>query len=184
MNVLKNDDGTLIRGNQAILKKCTEHFMSLYASKQIQHNRFPEFALGENVPRLSQEDKLSCEGPITYEECKFATSKMARNKTAGVSGFSAEFLSFFWEELGSIVVDYINDAKIRKQLFVSHRRGILTLIPKKGDQKLLVNKRPICLLDVIYKLIAKVIATRMGKVINKIIHSSQTGFMKGRYTYW
>ena len=139
------------------------------------------FELNENDPRLSDEDSLSCEGPVTNGECKFALSKMARNKAAGISGFSAEFFAFFWEQIGDLIVDYINDAKEKKELFITHRRGILTLIPKAGDQKLLVNKRPICLLDILYKLIAKIMVNRMSRVTDKLINRSQTGFIKGRY---
>ena len=55
------------------------------------------------------------------------------------------------------------------------------MIPKKGDQKLLQNKRPICLLDVVYKIAAKVLANRMSKVIDKLVFRDQTGAIKGRY---
>ena len=80
-----------------------------------------------------------------------------------------------------MLVDYFNLAKEEGELFISHRRGILALIPKKGNQMQLKNKRPICLLDVVYKIIAKVIANRLGNVINKLVHNDQTGFIKGRY---
>ena len=43
------------------------------------------------------------------------------------------------------------------------------------------NKRPICLLDVIYKLLAKILANRLSNVMHKIIHVNQTGFMKNRF---
>ena len=69
----------------------------------------------------------------------------------------AEFFTTFWEQIGNIVIEYFNDAKQNQQLFVTHRRGVLTLFPKKGNQKLLRNKRPICLLDVLYKLLAKIL---------------------------
>lgn len=46
---------------------------------------------------------------------------------------------------------------------------------------MLINKRRICLLDVLYKIIAKVLVNRMNKVINELIGREQTGFMKGRY---
>ena len=133
------------------------------------------------TPRLDENEKQMCEGPITKQEGKYALAKMARNKTAGMSGFTAEFFSFFWNDIGDIVTDYINEAKESGQLFISHRRGILTLVPKKGNQMQLKNKRPICLLDVLYKLIAKIIAIRIGKVVDRIVHKSQTGFVKGRY---
>ena len=80
-----------------------------------------------------------------------------------------------------MMIDYFNHAKEEGELFVSHRRGILTLIPKKGNQMLLKNKRPICLLDIVYKIIAKVIANRLSSVIDKLVHNNQTGFIKGRY---
>ena len=67
-----------------------------------------------------------------------------------------------------------------KKLFITQRRGILTLVPKGGDQKSLKNKRPICLLDTIYKIIAKVLAIRLSRVIDSLVSHDQSGFIKGR----
>ena len=180
IDTLQNDDGSYIYGHKNILRKCVEHFKRLYSSIPVHREHMEAFAPSESDPRLSEQEKLMCEGDITKEECSNALTSMARNKVAGISGFSAEFFSCFWSEIGDIIVDYVNEAK-NGQLFVTHRRGVITLIPKKGNQKILTNKRPICLLDVIYKLIAKVIAIRMNKVIDKLVHRNQTGFMKKRY---
>ena len=43
------------------------------------------------------------------------------------------------------------------------------------------NKRPICLIDVLYKIVAKTLAGRLSKILGKLIHRDQTGFVKGRY---
>ena len=43
------------------------------------------------------------------------------------------------------------------------------------------NWRPISRLNVDYKIATKAIANRVKKVLPKLIHNSQTGFMKGRY---
>ena len=101
---------------------------------------------------------------------------MAGNKTAGISGFTAEFFSHFWGDIGQLTADYFNDVRENSKLFISHRRGVLALIPKKGSQLLLKNKRPICLLDIVYKLIAKVLANRLSKVGESahITHSAQS----------
>ena len=180
ISALKAEDGSVIRGNSAILNECVKHYRTVYTST-LRSTDYDAFALDDNDPRLSEEESLECEGPVTKDECKNALAKMARNKTAGVSGFSAEFFAFFWAELGEIIVEYYNDARDRKELFITHRRGILTLIPKKGDQRMLKNKRPICLLDVVYKILAKVLANRLAGVISKLVHENQTGFIKGRY---
>ena len=56
------------------------------------------------------------------------------NKSPSVSGFSKEFFLFFWPDLGDIVVEYVNEAKEKGVFFPTQRRGVITLIPKKGDQ--------------------------------------------------
>ena len=62
------------------------------------------------------------------------------------------------------------------------KQGIINLLPKTGkDISVLENWRPISLLNVDYKIATKVIANRMKNVLPKLIHESQTGFMKGRY---
>ena len=181
ISTLQKESGEYVRGNKPILEACATHYEALYSSKGIKGRSFDKFALDENAPRLTEGEKLSCEGPITNQECRDALRKMARNKTAGISGFTAEFFEYFWGDFGDIFVDYFNHAMDQGQLFISHRRGILTLIPKKDNQMLLKNKRPICLLDVVYKIIAKVIASRLEKVVGKLIHRCQAGFMKGRF---
>ena len=62
------------------------------------------------------------------------------NKPPLLSGFSKEFMLFFWPELGQMVVSYINRSNQNGEFFVTHCRGVLTLLPKKGDQKLIRNK--------------------------------------------
>merc|ERR1712015_8106 len=45
----------------------------------------------------------------------------------------------------------------------------------------LTNWRPVTLLDVLYKLLSKMIAKRINEVLPNIIDSDQAGFVKGRY---
>ena len=132
-------------------------------------------------PKLCEADRNLCEGGISKQECESALRGMINNKAPSVSGFSKEFFLHFWPELGDLVVNYINQARQDGVFFITQRRGVITLLPKKGDQKLIQNKRPICLLDIIYKIVAKVIANRMMSVIHKLVSSDQTGSMRGRY---
>ena len=56
------------------------------------------------------------------------------------------------------------------------------MLEKSGKDRLLIrNWRPISLLNLDYKIAAKSIATRITKVLSKLIHHNQSGFIKGRY---
>ena len=183
IDVLETPDGQNITGKENILKYCKSHFADLYTTvgdESIAHEVRAEWT-NLVCPKLNTEDQEQCDGPITNDECRIALSAMMNNKSPSVSGFTKEFFLHFWPEIGDFIVSYINSAK-EDQFFITQRRGILCLLPKKGkNQKLIKNKRPICLLDVIYKIAAKVIATRLSRVIDKLVSVDQTGGIRGRF---
>ena len=63
---------------------------------------------------------------------------------------------------------------------ISHRRGIISLIPK-GENYLVefTNWRPITLLNLDCKILARAFAKRIELKLPKLICSDQTGFIKG-----
>lgn len=63
------------------------------------------------------------------------------------------------------------------------REAVVVLIPKPGkDPSLPSSYRPISLLPVDIKLLAKVLATRLSTVITEVIREDQTGFMANKST--
>jgi hypothetical protein len=58
--------------------------------------------------------------------------------------------------------------------------GILSLIPKVAGATDIKQFRPIALINVIFKLVAKAYAVRLSPVDHKTIALSQTAFIKGR----
>jgi retron-type reverse transcriptase len=59
--------------------------------------------------------------------------------------------------------------------------SFIALIPKSPRATDLANFRPISLVSGIYKIIAKVLANRMSRVLEKIISEPQNAFVKGRH---
>ena len=58
--------------------------------------------------------------------------------------------------------------------------SFITMIPKVSSPITFTDYRPISLIGVQYKIIAKLLANRMAKVIDDIIHPVQSAFVKGR----
>ena len=56
----------------------------------------------------------------------------------------------------------------------------LVLISKKGDAKDLKDFRPISLLVSLYKILVRVLANRLKKVVGKVVSKAQNAFLEGR----
>ena len=62
---------------------------------------------------------------------------------------------------------------------ISQRRGVISLAPKEdSDLELLNNWRPITLLNLDYKIMSKVIARRIERVLPLLVYSDQSGFVR------
>lgn len=63
-----------------------------------------------------------------------------------------------------------------KSIYVS----LLTLLPKVDNPHNLSEYRPISLVGSLYKILEKVLANRMNRVISKLVSRSQTSFVPSR----
>ena len=57
---------------------------------------------------------------------------------------------------------------------------MICLIPKEQDATVIQKFRPISLVDCCYKIISKILTTRLTDIMDDIVDRSQTAFMKGR----
>ena len=58
--------------------------------------------------------------------------------------------------------------------------GVITLLPKTQDASKIHQYKPICLLNVSFKIFTKVATIRINSVAEDLISSTQTAFMRGR----
>ena len=168
-------------------KRIEDHFSKILSSKiaenyDLQRVSFNQFAKDVEIPSLSNEEQIEMENDLTMEEIKRVIKLFSRNKMPGDDGFSVEFYEAFPDLLGGNLLDCYNEAFHENQLSISQRRGIISLIPKSEEN---LNEitcwRPITLLNVDYKILARIIATRIEPSLPSLIHSDQTGFIKERY---
>ena len=183
---LRNDNGDIISGNDAILEEEVKFYSNLYTSSinyGNNNNILEKIGITQDdIPKLSNEQATLCEGMITINECINAVKSVPSGKSPGSDGYPIEFYKMFWNQIGPILVKSFNYSFYMGLLSDSQRRGVISLIPKDGkDEDLLKNWRPISLLNVDYKIAAKVIANRMKKVLSSVISNDQTGFLPNRY---
>ena len=165
-----------------ILNEQVNFYSSLYSSKINATSKMRNYIDSTRLSNtLLQTDKQLCDQNITIDECRNALFSMKLNKSPGSDGLSVEFYQTFWDQLGDSFMNALNESILKGQLTNTQGDGILSLIFKSGDETSLSNWRPITLLNVDYKIIARVLAQRLQKVIAKIVSSDQNGYIKNRF---
>ena len=96
----------------------------------------------------------------------------------GNEGFSVDFCQKFIEDLAPRLLVVCQDVLQRDRLPESTRAAVIALLHKKGsDPQLCANYRPIFLINVDEKILAKILATRLEVVFPLLINQDQVGFM-------
>ena len=90
-----------------ILKEQKRFYQFLCSSQNPQVNdpKFEVFFDNDKVEKLNDEQRNNCEGLLTENECFNALKCFQKNKSPGNDGFTAEFYSFFWKQLGKTMVN-------------------------------------------------------------------------------
>ena len=84
-----------------ILEAMENYYKKLYTSVNNTHdNDINDFIEHLEIPKLTDEERDSIEGPITLMECKTVLDIFQANKTPGEDGFTVEFYNFFYRTIG------------------------------------------------------------------------------------
>jgi exonuclease III len=176
--------GETITNPEAIRTEQVSFYKELYRTRDtdLDTEEAQLFFGNQNIPKLTEVEKSHCEGLITEAECLNILASFKENKSPGNDGLTIEFYRKFWSSFAKYLVESVNYSHKYGEMSISQRQAVITLLDKKGkDRSLLKNWRPISLLNVDYKIVTKVIATRMKTVLPSIIHHSQSGYVDGRF---
>ena len=178
LNKVINDKNEIITDQKQILKEQRLFYQKLYSEQKCN-----EFSYQNNGdPKLTEEQKAELDQPLTLEELGAALKQMKNGKSPGCDGLPCEFYKMFWGRLGKELWEALIDSHERGILYVTARRGIISLIPKKAKNPNYIKSwRPLTLLNVCHKILTKAIATRISGVLKDIIGKQQVGYVPGRF---
>ena len=136
----------------------------------------------DGVPfrNLRDEDRLELEKRFELQEIKEAIWECDWNKSPGPDGFNFNFFKKFWDVVKNDIWRMFNEFYDNGVLARGCNASFLALIPKVDSPLGLNDYRPISLVASIYKMISKVLAGRLKRVISRIIEENQSPFVGGR----
>jgi hypothetical protein len=133
------------------------------------------------MKRLDDDDREFLTSPFSMEEVKDVVFSLKHNSAPGPDGFPSKFFQDFWDTIKSDLFNLFKSFHDGSLNIERLNFGIVTLIPKIPDATYIKAFRPICLFNVYYKIITKVLTNRLARCITSVISEFQYGFIKGMY---
>jgi hypothetical protein len=153
-----------------------DYFLELFQAQN--SNVAP--VIGVIAESITGEHNVKLTSPFLIEEFKEAIFSMKPDKCSGPDGFNPGFFQKFWplcsEEIFKQCCGWLQSGVLPPTINMIN----IALIPKGETQVSMKDWCPIALCNVVYKIVAKVLANRLQGVLNKCISDNQSAFVPGR----
>lgn len=128
--------------------------------------------------RCSESDRNGLTQAVTENEIREVLFKISGNKAQ--LSYTVEFFKQTWAIVGSDFVTAIQSFFLKGFLPKGINTTILTLIPKKNEAQEMKDYRPISCCNVLYKVLSKILANRLKRILPSSITPNQSAFIKDR----
>ena len=137
-----------------------------------------KFDLARIIKRIEDLDQLIV--PFTHIEINDVIKYMPAVRAPGPDSFTGHCLKTCGDMIKEDFYKICNQFHEGNLNLESINEGFITLIPKINAPTSVNDFRPITLLNCCLKVITKLLANRLQKLILKIVHRNQYAFLKGR----
>jgi hypothetical protein len=176
---LEQDDG-VVEGDEQLLKFITNYYKGLFGSTESNNFSMNE-SVKEDIPQVTSVENELLVDEFSEKEVREAIFQMKHNKAPGPDGFPVEFYQIFWSLIKDDLMALFRDFHDGSLPLFSLNFGIITLLPKELEVKRIQQYRPICMLNVSFKIFTKVLANRLSSIACNVTKPSQSAFLPGRY---
>lgn len=114
------------------------------------------------------------------EEVRRAVFSMASNKSPGLDGMTVNFYKTYWNITKEAMLKEIQQIFQTGIIKEAHNHTFWALIPKSRSASNVDQFRHIALCNVFFKVITKIIATRLRQFLDIMIHPCQSAFIPHR----
>ena len=183
---IKNNEGIEIIKETEIVEVFANHFGNVYNNKinnneEIENN-MNKFLENVTLKKIKDIDCAEIDKEISIEELKLSLNTLNKKSSPGYDGFTMEFYNIYFEDIKELLLEFYNACFEKGALDEQTQLGLISLIHKGNSLARDEVKywRPITLSNIDYKIIAKLLANRIKKVMNEIVGKQQQGFIKNR----
>ncbi|XP_026399241.1 uncharacterized protein LOC113295102 [Papaver somniferum] len=129
---------------------------------------------------ISKEESLSMDRIPTPEEIKQVVFDLGADSAPGPDGFSVCFYRHCWDTIKEDLIKDIIFCWNTGHIPNGVNSSMIILLPKVRGANTLRNFRLIGLSNFFFKIFTKILASRLGSVLDNLVSEEQVAFMKGR----
>jgi hypothetical protein len=178
IHTLVQDEGT-IEGLDNLKSYITNYYKNLFGSPE-EGNFLMDESRTDDIPQVSIEENNLLTAEYSEEEVRKAIFQMEHNKAPGPDGFPAEFYQIFWDTIKGDLLNLFDCLHAGQLELFRLNFGEIILLPKVNEAERIQHYRPICLLNVSFKIFTKVATIRLNTIADVVVRPSQTAFMQDR----
>jgi hypothetical protein len=157
----------------------TNYYKNLFGAPE-EGNFSLDETLTDDIPQVSSEENDLLKAEHSEDEVRKAIFQMEHNKAPGPNGFPAEFYQTFWDTIKGDLLGLFGYLHAGQLELFRLNFGVIIFLPKVNEAERIQQYRPICLLNVSFKIFTKVATIRLNTVADVVVRPSQTAFMQGR----
>jgi len=172
-------DGMEIEETEKILDLATNYYKDLFGKSANVDIKLNQDCWVSNE-KVSQSECENLCRKFELEEIKQAIFNMEKNTAPGPDHMPVEFFQVCWDIIKEDLLEMFEEFYENKLDISRLNYGVITLIPKLKEANQIQQYRPICLLNVVFKIFSKTLMMRVESVLERIISKGQTAFLKGR----
>ncbi|XP_033129481.1 uncharacterized protein LOC117126159 [Brassica rapa] len=180
IHFLVGDNGVRIDSLPAIQEQCINYFSDLLGGPA-SPTMFEQSDLDLLFDfKCSAEHAANFRKEFSSMDIKDTFFSLPKNKTGGPDGYSSEFFTASWSVVGPEVTEAVKEFFRSGSILKQWNAANLVLIPKIPNASHPSEFRPISCLNTIYKVIAKLLASRLKEILPLMISKAQSAFLPGR----
>ena len=182
VTALRASNGTLVESPAGCAQLLAKSYSRTCAQQTIDPMAQEEVLLGlDGGPRPSEAEAAALgAAAVTAVEVEQAMRRMKAGKAPGLDGLPLELWRRFSDVLGPLLASHFSAIGTARHASPAFLEGVLSVSYKRGPRSDPASYRPLQLLNTDYRILAKVLANRLGKLLPKLIDPEQCGFVKGR----
>lgn len=133
-----------------------------------------------SFPTLNRSSVNWLNRDVTSSEIKLAVFDMGPHKAPGPDGLPAVFFQNHWSCVGTAISEFVLNVFRTGVVPEQMNTSLICLLPKQHQPTDISQFRPICLSNVVIKIISKVIANRVKRIIGDLVGEWQAAFVPHR----